>query len=641
MRILLTIISCLLLLRPAAQVIDAAVVELADLHHFDSSNKKYAFVSTPKNTVADAAIPSLFQSAKPRRQGPVPDSLMERDCFVRFILHNNSDTVREVYFVAGYYLHTLQLYKADPGNVEGSFQALFDNTPARTFADSRLITVQPHETAVYYARFNFIRTNINSYLPRVVDKEFIWAWGMMIRSGDGFLNTITYLVCGMMLLMIFYSLAVYAQNHNTEFLFYAGYATCTVAMVFMKAFLLYRPSPLNSFNEEYLDFMILCAGVFFYLGFIRKFLNTGVKEPFLEKTLRYSEFALLVLLAAFSSIYFFTDKYIVLHLLENYVIKLLIFLIGILVIVYSIRKKDPLLRYLAAGNIAWLVFSMISLGIIVFKWRFYPASPSSVLNRSMLYYEAGLVFELTLFLFGLAYKNRKDIIAQVKEREELKRENERKEFEKQMAMMAVRQEERDRISADMHDDLGSGVTAIRLMSEIVKSKMKPGQYPEIDKISQSANELLGKMNAIIWTMKSSNDTIESLVAYLRAYATEFFDNTPVACVIDVQEITDHEISGEKRRNIFLCFKETLNNVLKHANATRVDIRISVQEEKLLIGIHDNGVGINLKSIRRFGNGLNNIKKRVQSNQGELMIGNSNGTLVCFEFRVAQTDLSGD
>jgi len=266
--------------------------------------------------------------------------------------------------------------------------------------------------------------------------------------------------------------------------------------------------------------------------------------------------------------------------------------------------------------------------------RFYPAYPSSVLNRSMLYYELGLVFELMLFLFGLAYKNRQDIIARVKEREELKRENERKEFEKQMAMMAVRQEERDRISADMHDDLGSGVTAIRLMSEIVKSKMKPGQYPEVDKISQSANELLGKMNTIIWAMKSSNDTVESLVAYLRAYATEFFDSTPVACAIQVQDITDHEISGEKRRNIFLCFKETLNNVLKHAKADRVDITISTEYDRLCIGIQDNGIGINLKNTRRFGNGLNNIKKRVQNNQGELEIRSNEGTLVRFAFRIA-------
>ncbi len=276
---------------------------------------------------------------------------------------------------------------------------------------------------------------------------------------------------------------------------------------------------------------------------------------------------------------------------------------------------------------------MISLGMIIFKWKFVPSNPISVFNRSMLYYEIGLVLELMFFLFGLAYKNKKDIIAQVKEREQFKMENERKEFEKQMAVMAVRQEERDRISADMHDDLGSGVTAIRLMSEIVKSKMGMEQFPEIDKISNSANELLGKMNSIIWTMKSSNDSVESLVAYLRAYATEYFDNTPVRCTVEIKNITDMEMSGEKRRNIFLSFKETLNNILKHANATKVYIHMEGKGERLKITIQDNGVGIDLKNLRRFGNGLNNMKKRIQSIPGEFIIGNNNGTLVCFELEL--------
>src|SRR5947208_16317035 len=103
----------------------------------------------------------------------------------------------------------------------------------------------------------------------------------------------------------------------------------------------------------------------------------------------------------------------------------------------------------------------------------------------------------------MAFKNRRDFEERARERERLKLENERKEFEKQLAVVQATQEERNRISADMHDELGSGVTAIRLMSEIVKSKMgRDNVLPEIEKISNSANELLSKMNAIIWTMTS-------------------------------------------------------------------------------------------------------------------------------------------
>ncbi|MBA4167372.1 MAG: ATP-binding protein [Chitinophagaceae bacterium] len=90
------------------------------------------------------------------------------------------------------------------------------------------------------------------------------------------------------------------------------------------------------------------------------------------------------------------------------------------------------------------------------------------------------------------------------------------------------------------------------------------------------------------------------------------------------------MSGEKRRNIFLSFKETLNNILKHAQASEVKITMRADENKLYITIRDNGVGIDLKKLRRFGNGLNNIKKRMQNIDGDFVIGNDNGTLVCFE-----------
>jgi signal transduction histidine kinase len=181
----------------------------------------------------------------------------------------------------------------------------------------------------------------------------------------------------------------------------------------------------------------------------------------------------------------------------------------------------------------------------------------------------------------------------------------------------------------MHDELGSGVTAIRLMSEIVKSKMKEQTLPEIEKISHSANELLNKMNTIIWTMTSSNDSVENLVAYIRAYAVEFFENTPIDCYFNMPAaIPAREISGEKRRNIFLSVKEALNNVLKHSQSSVVRINILVNET-LLIEIQDDGVGINMEKLRKFGNGLNNMQKRMASIDGQFSIQNQDGTRTCF------------
>ena len=84
-------------------------------------------------------------------------------------------------------------------------------------------------------------------------------------------------------------------------------------------------------------------------------------------------------------------------------------------------------------------------------------------------------------------------------------------------------------------------------------------------ISQSADEVLNKMNAIIWSMNSSNDTIDNLVSYIRSYALEYFDNTPIACKITTPEyIEPAELAGDKEKEYLSKCKETLNNSLKHS-----------------------------------------------------------------------------
>ena len=231
------------------------------------------------------------------------------------------------------------------------------------------------------------------------------------------------------------------------------------------------------------------------------------------------------------------------------------------------------MRWLVWGNILLILFSIISFLFIVTPFAITNSPNLAFLNDAIFYYGLGIALELIMFLGGLAYKNRRDLVERTRESERLKMENERKELEKQMAVLAAQQDERDRISADMHDELGSGVTAIRLMSEIVKSKMKEATLPEIEKISNSANDLITKMNTIIWTMTSSNDSLESLVTYIRTYAFEFFDSTNIECRFNVPEaIPKIELTGERRRNIFLAVKEAFNNVLKHSKATIVRIK---------------------------------------------------------------------
>jgi signal transduction histidine kinase len=612
---------------------DTMTVDVARVRFMQLIDEQCWFASLPKRTVPDAEIPLLNFTPNVERYHPnIPARLMENDNFLKFILYNSADSVKDVCVLPAFYCRTISIYKASPENIAGTFKVLpFSQTYSEEYNGVRLLRLQPKERAVFFCRFTFVRTNVNVFLPRIIENDYVVQFVDSVKNRDHALDIFTYVVSGIMLLMIFYSLAVYLQNRNKEFVYYAIYTFCTAALLFLKSYLNSDANEFNYVYEEYLDFMILSGSVLSYLVFVRRFINTARNHPALDRFLQITKWLLISLCLVFSMIYFFTDRYTILSILENYIIKSFFFLIGVIFIVYSIPKKDTLLNYLAAGNLALIIFSVVSQAIILFRWRIIPEDFASIFNRAMLYYEIGLVLELGFFLSGLAYKNRRDIISRVKEREGLKLENERKEFDKQMAVMAAQQHERDRISSDMHDELGSGVTVIRLMSEILKSRIKDNSMPELEKISHSANELLGKMNTIIWTMKSSNDTLESLVAYIRAHAIEYFDSTPIDCSVKVPAVIPQvDVVGEKRRNIFLSVKEALNNAMKHSQATEIKIEIAAKEHMLVIKVADNGVGIDTEKLRRFGNGLSNMRRRMESIDGAFKIENNGMCVLIFE-----------
>ena len=338
-----------------------------------------------------------------------------------------------------------------------------------------------------------------------------------------------------------------------------------------------------------------------------------------------AEVVLGLFLVAFSVFYFGGFRYNYLSGTENASKFFLIFL-GIMYIVFGIVERNRLMNYLLAGNVANLVFGGLSqFMVLVPSVNLF--ARSGLFKQSLIYYEIGILLELILFLLGLTYKNKNELIEKVKMKEAIKLEAERQEYEKELAVLRAQQDERSRISADMHDELGSGVTAIRLLSEIALQKTKEHPVEEIPKISYNANELMTKMNAIIWSMNPGNDTVSSLVAYIRSYASEYLDNFKMDYQIKVtDEVPDIEISGVRRRNIFLVLKESLNNVMKHAHATEVIIRIHFNHH-MLIEICDNGKGMDKDKLNQFGNGLKNMQRRMESIAGSFEIASVAGTTV--------------
>ena len=559
-----------------------------------------------------------FQMRKRFRS--IAPALVSKFIIGKLKLANHSDSSRSVYFFPGFFFNDIAVYRESPAGLIPLPNILPHNPDSIGF---RLISLSAQDSAIFVVQLHQVKTYNNNFYPRLVNPKYLNSFVNDMHHLLEKLDQTTYIFAGLLLMMILFSLANYIEGGNREFLYYSGYAFFLGGMLFSHAFFNYHAMHMHYFIESWLDFIMQSIGIAFYMIFMRQFLEAKNNHPFLYKFYNSGIILMTSSVVIYSYVHFFTNNYVIEYWVET-ATKFLLLLMIIIFLIYAVRNwNNWLFRFLFWGNFSLFVFSLISQSMISFKLRF---NIPSILNASLFYYEVGLFLEFVFFLIALSYKNRMQIIEQTKEREWLKMENQRKEFEKQMAVVTAQQEERNRISTDMHDELGSGMTAIRLMSEIAKNKMKGNTPPEIEKISQSADDVLNKMNAIIWSMNNKNDSLGNLVSYIRSYSIEYLDNTPVSCKVTIPDyVPDVELTGDKRRNVFLCVKESLNNVLKHSKANAVQIDISVNGE-LMIQIYDNGVGIDLQHLRQFGNGLQNIERRMKSIGGDFKIENDHGTI---------------
>ena len=613
---------------PAQSLQEPPAADLAKTGILDDLSAATWLYFSPIRTIPAEQLPFLPYQIKgtKRFEHFIPAPRVNDKAILKFILTNSSDQEKSVFLCPGFFYDTIQLFKmnnAHPGQVEKLPSVLPADPDSLGY---RKITLSPHETSTFFTTLSFIKASTNSINPTLTRDTLVRQGIVLNHKNKTSIDIVTNLFAGIMLMMIFYAISVFLQTSKPEFLYYAGYAVCISVLLFLKSVLHNTTTTFNFFFESYLDNIFFCVGHIFYIVFLRKFLETRKNYPAMDRWLFWGSVIITTMTLLYILFFFLSPDFRISNAIEAYT-KIVLLLILLLFIVKGLGYHNQLMNYIVMGNVFLFLLAVMSYVIIATDFKLVKGI--SVLNLAIFYYQAGITIELVFFLFAFTYKNKMEITLSIQKEEKLKLETERKELEKQVAVLAATQDERNRISADMHDELGSGVTAIRLMSEIVKSKMKEQTLPEIEKISHSANELLNKMNTIIWTMTSSNDSVENLVAYIRSYAVEFFESTAIDCYFSMPaSIPPREISGEKRRNMFLSVKEALNNVLKHSQSSVVKINVTVGD-KLVIEIQDDGVGINMEKLRKFGNGLNNMKKRMASINGEFNIENQEGTRTVF------------
>jgi len=193
-----------------------------------------------------------------------------------------------------------------------------------------------------------------------------------------------------------------------------------------------------------------------------------------------------------------------------------------------------------------------------------------------------------------------------------------RELEKQEALNM----ERIRISKDVHDDLGSGLSKITLMAELAASRKNGSTKLDetIEDISQISRDLVGNMRDLVWVLNPENTTLDSLAARMREYCSDYFENMPQSLQLHFPvDIPPVRISREAQRNIFLTVKEALNNCVKHSGAGVVKVHFYLKEHYLRISVADNGKGFNVLKATGAGNGLKNMRQRIDAIGGSFVI----------------------
>jgi len=191
----------------------------------------------------------------------------------------------------------------------------------------------------------------------------------------------------------------------------------------------------------------------------------------------------------------------------------------------------------------------------------------------------------------------------------------KEEIKRQQAI----QKERERISLDMHDELGAGISALKLQVEFLGQKTTDKQLKkDVEELLSTAESMNLSMREILWSLNSKNDNLKDFVRYICNYGEKFLHRTNIAFQYSYSGIDGTKsISSEIRRNLLLCVKEALNNIYKHSEATAVQIQIQIVSSTLQIEISDNGKGL-LPEVRP-GNGLKNMERRMSNIAGTFQV----------------------
>lgn len=196
-------------------------------------------------------------------------------------------------------------------------------------------------------------------------------------------------------------------------------------------------------------------------------------------------------------------------------------------------------------------------------------------------------------------------------------------------------ETRMQIAYQMHQEIGNDLNALVFKIKSWHQKNGNPNHFEYEQLEKSALQAVNKVNDIVWSLQAEKNNLKSLIDHIISYSNETLKNSKLAFkVFYPQNLPEKQLTFETKKNIYLLYKEAINNIVKHAQASEVACKIVYKNKKIRVEIIDNGKGLKINEIIK-GNGLESMQQRISALKGKIeFIENiPRGTIVKFEIKI--------
>lgn len=422
--------------------------------------------------------------------------------------------------------------------------------------------------------------------------------------------------------MIFF-LVIYFITYKKDILFYSLFLLAAAAYFFINASYTFFAVPeeivWQSRWYDYINTPVIILVNLFYVLFLKAFFSDLTSNASVLKMFRFLLWLIPVFFALFVFLTFLgSDRQFI-----YYTIKLIIIVPATIVAYIILKQKLPYYRLIATGLICTIAGTALSV------WMDYLYSEG--IGRSIFattypffFIKLGILGDMIFYLVAILKKWH----AQEKQLA----------VEKLQSQLMV-EKLRNKISRELHDDIGANLSGISMYSHIVNNLIRSGDYEQavqsVNIIQKSAGEMTQNLNELVWTIKPEQDSFQKVFEKLEEYARSMGNVKQMTVNANLHENRIFEkLPGEVQRNIYLICKEAINNAVKYSGATLLQLSAGYQFNVVEFLIKDNGKGFNAETVKR-GNGLNNMQKRAEEIEAALIVESSEkkGTAIQVIYKV--------